>query len=190
MQAFNAPCCARFSKKPLLTVRRGQLSSLKMGVGGSSSVPSPPTCGKLPSPISCARAAASSSMPCVFAVTYARACCPAAAAAGRRTSVPVRMKPLHQAILLRKECPHITLNPCTGADTSSRHHTNPNRIIRIRIGKKSLGRDCSISATDQHFTEECLQKEAWHNMQHQPQVCCPQKQPAAAGGAHRTRAES
>mmetsp|Transcript_18618 Transcript_18618/g.56198 ORF Transcript_18618/g.56198 Transcript_18618/m.56198 type:complete len:300 (+) Transcript_18618:941-1840(+) len=72
MSAAGAPptsCCARFSKKPLLTVSSGQLSSRKIGVGGISSKASPPTWGRLPSPISSASAAASSSMPCVFAVT-------------------------------------------------------------------------------------------------------------------------
>ena len=62
---------ARFSKKPLLTVSSGQLSSFRMGVGGSSSFASASRPG-LSSRLSANRSA-SSAKPCAAAVTYASA---------------------------------------------------------------------------------------------------------------------
>lgn len=43
----QTPCWARFSKKPLVTVSSGQLSSFRMGVGGSSSGAPPSTYGQV-----------------------------------------------------------------------------------------------------------------------------------------------
>ena len=70
LSKLSAPT-ARFSKKPLLTVSSGQLSSFRMGVGGSSRRASGSSAG-FSSRASASRSASSDS-PCAAAVTYASA---------------------------------------------------------------------------------------------------------------------
>jgi hypothetical protein len=74
-KAGRRTLAARFSKKPLLTVSSGQLSSLRMGVGGAS------TCAPLGSSgssgSSAARRSASSCSPWVAAAMYASGSWPA-----------------------------------------------------------------------------------------------------------------
>lgn len=97
-QDRHAPPAARDSKKPLETVSRGQLSSLRIGCGGSSRRAS----GCRPARSSATSSgdsassmrAASSSRPCVAAVTNASAPCP-----GNNLCAP-QPKPSRKIILL------------------------------------------------------------------------------------------